>query len=254
MPSFFLLDENTHLWIQKCYNRPTLRSAAVTSLPSSSPAGRKAFTWEVLLIAIAKWYQTMLDKSTPNLVKKSLLGENWLKSLSSQRSGQVDRWSTWPSTNGLATRRHLLICFTFQCFALQSICRRPDPDTNLNVGKNGLEVTELNRGCRLASPSRSWGRHWYSWSCSRPEADIFCLLRTPRVFRYFFHKRKVPKISTQYMKFRMQKGAEFPLPMYTNFHYEWSLVWEADEDCHYPDPSVPVRALPPAPAALKKYI
>ena len=72
----------------------------MTSLPSSSPAGRKAFTWD----ANCKYSP---KQSWTNLVEKSLLGENWLKSLPSQGGRQVDRWSTWTCTNGLATRRHL---------------------------------------------------------------------------------------------------------------------------------------------------
>ena len=72
----------------------------MTSLPSSSPAGRKAFTWD----ANCKYSP---KQSWTNLVEKSLLGENWLKSLPSQGGRQVDRWSTWACTNGLATRRHL---------------------------------------------------------------------------------------------------------------------------------------------------
>lgn len=159
----------THFWEQKCPCRPTLRSAAVTSLPSSSPAGRKAFTCDVIFITTTKLHQAMLNKPCQEILPGRELAEEPLQSgqWTSQQMVHLTLHQ-WPHHQEAPA--HMFY------FALQSICGWPYPDTNLDVWKNGLEVTELNRGGRLTSPSRSRGRHWYSWSCSRTEANLFWII------------------------------------------------------------------------------
>ena len=94
-----------------------------------------------------------------------------------------------------------------------------DSNTHLNVGKNGLEVTELDRRGRLTGPSRSWGRHWYSWSCSRPEAYIFIdlrdygtliLTRSPKILAYFIIESQ-PRLQPNKCNYQCMRSSVYGL-------------------------------------------
>ena len=160
----------------ECVWRFTLRSAAVTSFPSSSPAGRKAFTLNVTCHCNSTGKQHGHHPARwTDLIKEAFLGENWLESLPSHSSGQINRWTAWTScTNGLATRRYLMFQFStvLSWHPYQFAISKQGKPADLNVWKNRLEVAKLDRGCRLPSSSRRRSRHWNSWSCPGTASKI----------------------------------------------------------------------------------
>ena len=162
----------------------------MTSLPSSSPAGRKAFTWGEILITIANLQIKFIINPKPcrEIPPGRELAEEPPQSMQWTGRQMVHlsphQWPRHQEAPGpmiyFSNRFPFHIQWFLNCPPLNYKDERTtstaDPDTNLNVWKNGLEVTELDGRGRLAGPSRSWGGHRYSWSCSRPVRQIFYLL------------------------------------------------------------------------------